>query len=145
MRQKAFTESQHRKDLAPMDEVPIGGDFFGNPYLAKQFAQLQKRYTERLLAGIKAWKEISYQVIDPEKALKYCPEEYDRIEDAAALSKRFVEFMDGQMEKVYDISSKDLRGDFKAFGDGRDSRRMLAESESAVRLHEKLKELYGLR
>ena len=86
MRQKAFTEYQHRKDLAPMAEVPIGGDFFGNPYLAKQFAQLQKRYTERLLAGIKAWKEISYQVIDPEKALKYCPEEYDRIEDAAALS-----------------------------------------------------------
>ena len=83
-----------------MAEVPIGGDFFGNPYLAKQFAQLQKRYTERLLAGIKAWKEISYQVIDPEKALKYCPEEYDRIEDAAALSKRFVEFMDdGQWRK----------------------------------------------
>ena len=115
-----------------MTEVPIGGDFFGNPYLAKQFAQLQRRYTERLLAGIKAWKEISYQVIDPEKALKYCPEEYDRIEDAAALSKRFVEFMDGQMEKEHDISSKDLRGDFKTFGDSRDSRRMLAESESAV-------------
>ena len=128
-----------------MAEVPIGGDFFGNPYLAKQFAQLQKRYTERLLAGIKAWKEISYQVIDPEKALKYCPEEYDRIEDAAALSKRFVEFMDGQMEKEHDISAKDLRGDFKTFGDGRDSRRILAESESAARLHEKLKELYGLR
>ena len=49
------------------------------------------------------------------------------------------------MEKVYDISSKDLRGDFKTFGDGRDSRRILAESESAARLHEKLKELYGLR
>lgn len=144
VRQKAFTEYQHRKDLAPMAEVPIGGDFFGNPYLAKQFAQLQKRYTERLLAGIKAWKEISYQVIDPEKALKYCPEEYDRIEDAAALSKRFVEFMDGQMEKVYDISSKDLRGDFKTFGDGRDTKEKLADSESAMKLHEKLKELYGL-
>ena len=144
MRQKAFTEYQHRKDLAPMAEVPIGGDFFGNPYLAKQFVQLQKRYTERLLAGIKAWKEISYQVIDPEKALKYCPEEYDRIEDAAALSKRFVEFMDGQMEKVYDISSKDLRGDFKTFGDGRDTKEKLADSESAMKLHEKLKELYGL-
>ena len=128
-----------------MVEVPIGGDFFGNPYLEKQFAQLQRHYTECLLAGIKTWKEISYQVIDPEKALKYCPEEYDRIEDAAALSKRFVEFMDGQMEKVHDISSKDLRGDFKTFGDGRDSRRMLAESESAMKLHEKLKELYGLR
>ena len=145
LRQKAFTEYQHRKDLAPMAEVPIGGDFFGNPYLTKQFAQLQRAYTERLLAGIKAWKEISYQVIDPEKALKYCPEEYDRIEDAAALSKRFVEFMDGQMEKEHDISAKDLRGDFKTFGDGRDSRRILAESESAARLHEKLKELYGLR
>ena len=144
VRQKAFTEYQHRKDLAPMAEVPIGGDFFGTPYLAKQFAQLQKRYTARLLAGIKAWKEISYQVIDPEKALKYCPEEYDRIEDAAALSKRFVEFMDGQMEKVYDISSKDLRGDFKTFGDGRDTKEKLADSESAMKLHEKLKELYGL-
>lgn len=144
LRQKAFTEYQHRKDLAPMAEVPIGGDFFGNPYLAKQFAQLQRRYTERLLAGIKAWKEISYQVIDPEKALKYCPEEYDRIEDAAALSKRFVEFMDGQMEKVYDISSKDLRGDFKTFGDGRDTKEKLADSESAMKFHEKLKELYGL-
>ncbi|WP_418737454.1 hypothetical protein [Dysosmobacter sp.] len=99
MRQITYTEYQHRKELAPMAEVPIGGDFFGNPYLAKQFAQLQKRYTERLLAGIKAWKEISYQVIGPEKALKYCPEEYDRIEDAAALSKHFVAFMDGQMEK----------------------------------------------
>lgn len=128
-----------------MAEVPIGGDFFGTPYLVKQFAQLQRVYTERLLAGIKAWKEISYQVIDPEKALKYCPEEYNRIEDAAALSKCFVAFMDGQMEKAHDISSKDLRGDFKTFGDGRDSRRMLAESESAVRLHEKLKKLYGLR
>ena len=144
LRQKAFTEYQHRKDLAPMAEVPIGGDFFGNPYLAKQFAQLQRHYTECLLAGIKAWKEISYQVIDPEKALKYCPEEYDRIEDAAALSKRFVEFMDGQMEKVYDISSKDLRGDFKTFGDGRDTKEKLADSESAVKLHEKLKELHGL-
>ena len=82
-----------------MAEVPIGGDFFGSPYLAKEFAQLQRVYTERLLAGIKAWKEISYEVIDPEKALKYCPEEYDRMEDAAALSKRFVEFMDGQREK----------------------------------------------
>lgn len=77
--------------------------------------------------------------------MKYCPEEYDRIEDAAALSKCFVAFMDGQMEKVYDISSKDLRGDFKAFGDGRDTREKLVDSESAVRLHEKLKELYGLR
>lgn len=144
LRQKAFTEYQHRKELAPMAEVPIGGDFFGNPYLTKQFAQLQKRYTERLLAGIKTWKEISYQVIDPEKALKYCPEEYDRIEDAAALSKRFVAFMDGQMEKVYDISSKDLRGDFKTFGDGRDTKEELADSESAVKLHERLKELYGL-
>lgn len=127
-----------------MAEVPIGGDFFGNPYLAKQFAQLQRVYTERLLAGIKAWKEISYQVIDPEKALKYCPEEYNRMEDVAALSKRFVEFMDGQMEKVYDISSKDLRGDFKAFGDGRDTKEKLADSESAMKLHEKLKALYGL-
>lgn len=144
LRQKAFTEYQHRKDLAPMAEVPIGGDFFGNPYLAKQFAQLQKRYTERLLAGIKAWKEISYQVIDPEKALKYCPEEYDRIEDAAALSKRFVAFMDGQGEKEHDISSKDLRGDFKTFGDGRDTREKLVDSESAMKLHERLKELYGL-
>lgn len=144
LRQKAFTEYQHRKELAPMAEVPIGGDFFGNPYLEKQFTQLQKRYTERLLAGIKAWKEISYQVIDPEKALKYCPEEYDRIEDAAAMSKRFVAFMDGQTEKVYDISSKDLRGDFKTFGDGRDTKEKLADSESAMQLHEKLKELYGL-
>lgn len=144
LRQKAFTEYQHRKELAPMAEVPIGGDFFGNPYLEKQFAQLQKRYTERLLAGIKTWKEISYQVIDPKKALKYCPEEYDRIEDAAALSKCFVAFMDGQMEKEHDVSGKDLRGDFKTFGDGRDSRRMLAESESAMKLHEKLKELYVL-
>ena len=127
-----------------MAEVPIGGDFFGNPYLAKRFAQLQRVYTERLLAGIKAWKEISYQVIDPEKALKYCPEEYDRIEDAAALSKRFVEFMNGQMETEHDISSKDLRGDFKTFGDSRDTREKLADSESAMKLHEKLKELYGL-
>ena len=80
-----------------MADVPIGGDFFGNPYLARLFAQLQSSCTKHLLAGIKTWKEISYQVIDPEKALKYCPEEYDRIEDAAALSKRFVEFMDGQV------------------------------------------------
>lgn len=144
LRQKAFTEYQHRKELAPMAEVPIGGDFFGTPYLVKQFAQLQRVYTERLLAGIKAWKEISYQVIDPEKVLKYCPEEYDRIEDAAALSKRFVEFMDGQMGKEHDISSKDLRGDFKTFGDGRDTREKLVNSESAMQLHEKLKELYGL-
>ena len=128
-----------------MAEVPIGGDFFGNPYLAKMFAQLQRVYTEHLLAGIKAWKEISYQVINPEKALKYCSEEYDRTEDAVALSKRFVKFMDdGQMEKVHDVSSKDLSGDFKTFGDGRDTREKLADSESAVKLHEKLKELYGL-
>lgn len=127
-----------------MAEVPMGGDFFGNPYLVKRFAQLQRHYTECLLAGIKTWKEISYQVIDPGKALKYCPEEYDRIEDAAALSKRFVEFMDGQMKKVYDISSKDLRGDFRTFGDGRDTKEKLADSESAMKFHEKLKELYGL-
>ena len=127
-----------------MAKVPIGGDFFGNPYLAKLFTQSQRVYTERLLAGIKTWKEISYQVIDPEKALKYCPEEYNRMEDVAALSKRFVEFMDGQMEKVYDISSKDLRGDFKTFGDGRDTKEKLADSESAMKLHEKLKALYGL-
>lgn len=128
-----------------MAEVPIGGDFFGNPYLARLFAQLQRHYTECLLAGIKTWKEISYQVIDPGKALKYCPEEYERTEDAAALSKRFVEFMDdGQMEKKHDISSKDLRGDFKTFGDGRDTREKLVDSESAVKLHERLKELYGL-
>ena len=127
-----------------MAEVPIGGDFFGNPYLARLFAQLQSSCTKCLLAGIKTWKEISYQVIDPEKALKYCPEEYDRIEDAAALSKRFVAFMDGQGEKEHDISSKDLRGDFKTFGDGRDTREKLVDSESAMQLHEKLKELYGL-
>ena len=76
--------------------------------------------------------------------MKYWPEEYDRIEDAAALSKRFVEFMNGQMEKEHDISSKDLRGDFKTFGDSRDTREKLADSESAMKLHEKLKELYGL-
>lgn len=127
-----------------MAEVPIGGDFFGNPYLAKQFAQLQRVYTERLLAGIKAWKEISYKVIAPEKALKYCSEEYDRTEDIAALSKCFVAFMDRQMDKEHDISSKDLRDDFKTFGDGRDTREKLADSKSAMKLHEKLKELYGL-
>ena len=127
-----------------MAEVPIGGDFFGNPYLAKQFAQLQRVYTERLLAGIKAWKEISYQVIDTEKALKYCPKEYDRMKDAAALSKRFVEFVDEQLKKEHDISSKDLRDDFRTFGDNRDTREKLADSESAMKLHEKLKELYGL-
>ena len=127
-----------------MVEVPIGGDFFGNPYLAKQFAQLQRVYTERLLAGIKAWKEISYEVIDLKKALKYCPKKYDRTEDAAALSKGFVKFMDGQMKKKYDISSKDLRGDFRTFGDGRNTKEKLADSESAVKLHEKLKALYGL-
>ena len=127
-----------------MAEVPIGGDFFGNPYLTKQFAQLQRHYTECLLAGIKAWKEISYKVFDPEKALKYCPKEYDQTEDAAALSKGFVKFMDGQMGKEHDISSKDLRGDFKAFGDGRDTKEKLADSESAMKLHEKLKALYGL-
>ena len=54
------------------------------------------------------------------------------------------QLMDGQMEKVYDISSKDLRGDFKTFGDGRDTKEELADSESAVKLHERLKELYGL-
>ncbi|WP_418732729.1 hypothetical protein [Dysosmobacter sp.] len=48
------------------------------------------------------------------------------------------------MEKVYDISSKDLRGDFKTFGDGRDTKEKLADSESAMKFHEKLKELYGL-
>ena len=105
-----------------MAEVPIGGDFFRNPYLAKQFAQLQRVYTECWLAGRKAWKEISYKVIDPDRALKYCPKEYDRTEDAAALSKCFVAFMDGQIEKEHDISSKDLKDDFKTFGDSRDAK-----------------------
>ena len=35
-------------------------------------------------------------------------------------------------------------GDFKTFGDGRDTKEKLADSESAMKLHEKLKELYGL-
>ena len=127
-----------------MAEVPIGGDFFGNPYLTKEFAQLQRTYTERLLAGIKAWKEIHYEVIAPEKALKYCPEGYEWAEDATTLSKQFVGFMKRQMEKEYSISGKDLIDDFLTFGDGRGTRRTLVESISAMRLHERLKTLYGL-
>ena len=150
LRQCAYQSRYRMKRLSPIAEVPQGRDFFGNIYLKQEFNRLQKLYSKIMLGDITCWQEIHYEVIDNEKALKYCPTDYDSGKaDADELTKRFLRKMDGQMQTSIKIKPKDLKGDFGGFYHADDSKeqeitRRLTESKSAAWLHEHLKGFYDI-
>ena len=138
------------KRLPPIADVPHGRDFFGNIYLKQELNRLQREYRRTMLGDITCWQEIHYEVIDSEKALKYCPTDYDRRKaDADELTRRFLRKMDGQMQTSIKIKPKDLKGDFGGFYYADDSKeqeitRRLSESKSAAWLHEHLQGFYDI-
>ena len=97
-----------------------------------------------MLGDITSWQELHYEVIDEEKALKYCPADYDqRKTDADELTRRFLQKMDGQMQTNVTINSEDIE-DFGGFYNAdkpREINRVLSDSKSAKKLHAHLKEI----
>ncbi len=150
LRQCAYQRYCHMKRLSPIADVPQGRNFYGNIYLKQEFDRLQRGYNRTMLGDIISWKEIRYEVIDNEKALKYCPTNYDRWKaDADELTRRFLRKMDGQMQTSIKINSKDLKGDFGGFYHADDSKeqeitRRLSKSKSAAWLHEHLQGFYDI-
>ena len=150
LRQCAYQSRYHMKRLLPIADVPQGRDFFGNIYLKQELNRLQREYRRTMLGDITCWQEIHYEVIDNEKALKYCLTDYDcRKADADELTRRFLRKMDGQMQTSIKIKPKDLKGDFGGFYHADDLKeqeitRRLSESKSAACLHEHLQGFYDI-
>lgn len=148
VRQCACQRVSRLRELPPLRQTPVGGEFWRNPYLAKMGREVQRECNESLLGGVKSWKVIYYRVEDQEKAGRYHPAGYrQRHEDAYELTRRFITaYMGKQMRKQVSVNGRDAEQDFEGFGDRahREVNQPLSRSRSANALHNKLRTLYGL-
>ena len=143
VRQCAYQRVSQLGELPPLEQIPVGGEFWRNPYLAR----IQRECNETLLGGVKSWKVIYYRVDDREKAERYHPAGYrQRHEDAYELTRRFITYMENQMRKEVRVNGRDAERDFEGFGDRahREVNQPLLRSRSANVLHNRLRTLYGL-
>lgn len=147
VRQRACQRVNRLRELPPLGQIPIGGEFWRNPYLARMGREVQRECNETLLGGVKSWKVIYYRVDDREKAERYHPAGYrQRHEDAYELTRRFITYMENQMRKDVCVNGRDAERDFEGFGDRahREVNQPLLRSRSANVLHNRLRTLYGL-
>ena len=147
VRQCAYRRARRFRELPALAQVPIGGEFWRNPYLARMGQEVQRECNETLLGGAKSWKVICYRVDDREKAGRYHPAGYrQRHADAYELTRRFIIYMGNQMRKEVCVNGRDAEQDFQGFGDrtGREVKQQLSMSTSATNLHDRLRTLYGL-
>ena len=146
MRQCAYQRVSQLGELPPLGQMPVGGQFWRNPYLARMGQEIQRECNETLLGGAKNWKVIYYRIEDQEKAERYHPAAYrQRHEDAYELTRRFIAYMENQMRKEVRVNGRDAEQDFEGFGDRahREVNQPLSRSRSANALHNKLRTLYG--
>ena len=147
VRQCACQRVNRLRELPPLEQIPVGGEFWRNPYLAGMGRKLQREYNESLLGGVKSWKVIYYRIEDHERAERYHPAGYrQRRADTYELTRRFIAYMENQMRKEVGVSGRDAEQDFEGFGDRahREVNQPLSRSRSANALHNKLRTLYGL-
>lgn len=147
VRQYAYQRVNRLGELPPLGQMPVGGEFWRNPYLARMGREIQRECNETLLGGVKNWKVVYYRIEDHEQAERYHPEGYrQRRADAYELTRRFIAYMGKQMRKEVSVSGRDAEQDFEGFGDRahREVNQPLSRSRSANVLHNKLKTLYGL-
>ena len=147
VRQCAYQRVSQLGELPPLEQIPVGGEFWRNPYLARMGREVQRECNETLLGGVKSWKVIYYRVDDREKAERYHPAGYrQRHEDAYELTRRFITYMENQMRKDVCVNGRDAERDFEGFGDRahREVNQPLLRSRSANVLHNRLRTLYGL-
>lgn len=147
VRQCAYQRVNRLGELPPLGQMPVGGKFWRNPYLARMGREIQRECNETLLGGVKSWKVIYYRVDDREKAERYHPAGYrQRHEDAEELTRRFIAYMGNQMRKEVRVNGRDAEQDFEGFGNRahREVNQPLLRSRSANALHNRLRTLYGL-
>lgn len=147
VRQCAYQRVSQLGELPPLEQIPVGGEFWRNPYLARMGREVQRECNETLFGGVKSWKVIYYRVDDREKAERYHPAGYrQRHEDAYELTRRFITYMENQMRKDVCVNGRDAERDFEGFGDRahREVNQPLLRSRSANVLHNRLRTLYGL-
>ena len=147
VRQCAYQRVSRLGELPLLEQIPVGGEFWRNPYLARMGREVQRECNETLLGGVKSWKVIYYRVDDREKAERYHPAAYrQRHEDAYELTRRFITYMENQMRKDVCVNGRDAERDFEGFGDRahREVNQPLLRSRSANVLHNRLRTLYGL-
>ena len=148
VRQLAYMAHFHLSELPGRDLEIISneGKFFIDSALARAYRKLDDKLRPHLFGEIKFWKEISYQVIDPEKAKAYRPEGFSQ-DDACAdeISQKILEYMDGPMrQRRVEAGKNDLKDIIGYFGTPKaGSQYPLGSFASAVNLHERLKGLYG--
>ena len=148
VRQCAYQRVNRLRELPPLGQIPLEGEFWRNPYLARMGREVQRECNEAVFGGVKSWKVIYYRVDDREKAERYHPAGYrQRHEDAYELTRRFITaYMGKQMRKQVSVNGRDAEQDFEGFGDRahREVNQPLSRSRSANALHNKLRTLYGL-
>lgn len=146
VRQYAYQRVNRLRELPPLRQTPVGGEFWRNPYLAQMGREVQRECNESLLGGMKNWKVIYYRVDDREKAERYHPAGYrQRHEDAYELTRSFIAYMGDQMGEEVRVNGRDAEQDFEGFGNRthREVNQPLSRSRSANALHNKLRTLYG--
>ena len=147
VRQCAYQRVSRLRELPPLGQIPIGGEFWRNPYLARMGREVQRACNESLLGGVKSWKVIYYRIEDHEQAGRYHPAAYrQRHEDAYELTRRLIAYMGNQMRKEVRVNGRDAEQDFEGFGNRahREVNQPLSRSRSANALHNRLRTLYGL-
>lgn len=147
VRQCAYQRVNRLRELPPLEQIPVGGEFWRAPYLARMGREVQRECNETLLGGVKSWKVIYYRIEDHERAERYHPAGYrQRRADTYELTRRFIAYMENQMRKEVRVNGRDAEQDFAGFGNRahREVSQPLSRSRSANALHNKLKTLYGL-
>lgn len=149
VRQLAYREHFHLSELPDRDLEIISneGKFFVNSALARAYRKLDDDLRPKLFGEIKFWKEVSYEVIDPEKAKAYRPEDFSQ--DAACadeVSQKILGYMEGQMkQRQVEAGKNDLKDIIGYFGTPKVGNPYpLGSFGSAANLHERLKGLYGM-
>lgn len=149
VRQLAYREHFHLSELPGRDLEIISneGKFFIDSALARAYRKLDDKLRPHLFGEIKFWKEISYEVVDPEKAKAYRPEYFSQ--DAACadeVSQKILGYMDGQMkQRRVEAGKNDLKDIVGYFGAPKAGNQYpLGSFGSAANLHRHLKELYGM-
>lgn len=145
VRQCAMKEYRHLDKLPVVDGEELitkSGLFFQNPRLVQIYNKIDNKLRPLLFGNIRFWREIEYRVIDEKKAERYL-KGFDQRQSANRLSQKILEYMDKQLEnhivEAKPDDWKDIPGAFGRVPDG-----ALRRYQSAVKLHKKLKGLYGM-
>ena len=147
VRQLAYAQYFKQKSLPTIDveEVSNQGKFFLNPALARIYFAIDKNLKKQLFGEVNFWKEIRYEIIDPEKAIAYRPDGFDQDGELADnVTRKILDYMESQMDTRQMKVAKEYLSDFPFFGEAAGHLFRLSDSKSAQALHHHLRDLYGM-